>query len=168
MFGFPSEIPFNFTTKSARWARLFHCAPVNKSPACPGRYMGLGGGGDRQQVASGLCFKAKLSTKPLTWKFFFLKQITLIFSRKVLYSSCLHLAWFWKWNFLELGIGLLTSPHCLRCKMLRTTRPLMGCVAGVKRGKGWGKWGAREIPLAPSSCVPRAPRVPEFPHPFSL
>lgn len=52
----------------------------------------------------------------------------------------------------------------------------MGCVrvAGVKRGKGKGKSGAREregareIPLAPSSCVPCAPRLPEFPHPFSL
>lgn len=46
----------------------------------------------------------------------------------------------------------------------------MGCVrvAGVKRGKGKEKSGAREIPLAPSSCVPCAPRVPEFPHPFSL
>lgn len=58
--------------------------------------------------------------------------------------------------------------------MLRTSRPLMGCVAGVKNGKGWGKTGAREregargIPLAPSSCVPRAPRVPELPQPFSL
>ena len=41
-----------------------------KAPPAPAATWGWGGG-DRQQVASGLCFKAKLSTKPLTWKFFF-------------------------------------------------------------------------------------------------
>ena len=46
-----------------------------------------------------LCRHARLRAKPLTWKWFFiLMQIKLICIRKVL-----HLAWFWKWESLELG-----------------------------------------------------------------
>ena len=53
-------------------------------------------------VASRLCFKARLSTRPLIWKWFFiLMKIKLIFTTKVL-----QLAWFWKWEFLELAKGL--------------------------------------------------------------
>ena len=45
-----------------------------------------------------LCFKAKLSAKPLIWKWsFILMQIKLIIARKVL-----NLASVWKWEFLEL------------------------------------------------------------------
>ena len=55
------------------------------------------------QVDSSLCFKARLSVKPLIWKWFFiLIQINFIFTRKVL-----HLALFRKWEFLELGNGQL-------------------------------------------------------------
>ena len=46
-----------------------------------------------------LCFKAKLSAKPLIWKWsFILMQIKLIIARKVL-----NLASVWKWEFLELA-----------------------------------------------------------------
>ena len=46
-----------------------------------------------------VCRNARLRAKPLTWKWFFiLMQIKLICIRKVL-----HLAWFWKWESLELG-----------------------------------------------------------------
>ena len=46
-----------------------------------------------------LCFKAKLSAKPLIWKWsFILMQMKPIIARKVL-----HLASVWKWEFLELG-----------------------------------------------------------------
>ena len=57
------------------------------------------------RVASSLSFNARLSAKPLMWKYFFtLIQIKLICTRKVL-----HLASFWKWEFLELGNGLVQS-----------------------------------------------------------
>ena len=54
-------------------------------------------------VASSLCFKVRLSARPLIWKWFFIfMQIKLIFTRKVP-----HLAFFfWKWGFLELRCGL--------------------------------------------------------------
>ena len=46
-----------------------------------------------------VCRNARLSAKPLTWKWFFIiMQIKLICIRKVL-----HLASFWKWESLELG-----------------------------------------------------------------
>ena len=54
------------------------------------------------RVPPGPCFKTRLSAQPLKWKWFFtLRQIKLIFRRKVV-----HLASFWKWGFLELGSGL--------------------------------------------------------------
>ena len=54
------------------------------------------------RVPPGLCIKTRLSAQPLIWKwFFFLMQIKLISTRKVM-----HLASFWKWEFLELGSGL--------------------------------------------------------------
>ena len=57
------------------------------------------------RVPLGLCFKTRVSAQPLIWKSFsILKQIKLIFTRKVV-----HLASFWKWGFLELGSGLLIS-----------------------------------------------------------
>ena len=47
------------------------------------------------RFAPGLCFKA-------IWKWFFISfNVKLIFTRNVL-----HLAWFWRWEFLELGEGL--------------------------------------------------------------
>ena len=50
----------------------------------------------------GLCIKTRLGAQPLVWKgFFFLRQIKLISTRKVV-----HLASFWQWGFLELGRGL--------------------------------------------------------------
>ena len=55
-------------------------------------------------AAASLCFKARLRPKLLIWKWFFiLIQIKLIFTRKVLL-----LAWFWKWEFLPLGSGILS------------------------------------------------------------
>ena len=57
------------------------------------------------RVALSLCFKAKLSAKPLIlkWFFYILMQIKLIFRRKVF-----HLASLWKREFLELGNGQLS------------------------------------------------------------
>jgi len=50
-----------------------------------------------------LYFEARLSAKLLIWKWIFiLMEIKLIFTRKVL-----HLALFWKWEFKELGNGLI-------------------------------------------------------------
>ena len=50
------------------------------------------------RVATSLCFKARLSEKPLMWKsFFILMQMQLIFTTKIL-----HLPLCWKWEFLEL------------------------------------------------------------------
>ena len=63
------------------------------------------------RVPRSLCIKTRLCAHPLVWKWFFiLMQIKLIFSRKVE-----HLASFWKWGSLELGINLLrrlTRPLC--------------------------------------------------------
>ena len=58
---------------------------------------------DHLRVAPSLCFKARLSAKPLIrqWLFIFM-QIKFIFTRKVL-----QLAWFWKWEFLKLEKGIL-------------------------------------------------------------
>ena len=57
------------------------------------------------RVPPSLCFKTRIGTHPLIWKsFFILKQIILIFTRKVV-----HVASFWKWGSLELGSGLLKS-----------------------------------------------------------
>ena len=57
------------------------------------------------RVPKNLTFKARLSAKPLIWKWFLIMmQIKLIFTTKVS-----HLASFWKWDFLELGNGLLNT-----------------------------------------------------------
>ena len=57
------------------------------------------------RVPKRLTFKARLSAKPLILKLFLIMmQIKLIFTTKVS-----HLASFWKWDFLELGNGLLPS-----------------------------------------------------------
>ena len=54
------------------------------------------------QVPKNLTFKARLSAKPLIWKWFLIMmQIKLIFTTKIS-----HLDSFWKWDFLELGDGL--------------------------------------------------------------
>ena len=61
------------------------------------------------RVPPDLCIKTRLSAQPLIWKWFFiLMQVKLILSRKVV-----HLASFWKWGFLKLGGGLLSSPNPL-------------------------------------------------------
>ena len=66
------------------------------------------------RIASSICFKARLSAKLLLWKrFFILLQIKLIFTTKVSHSSS-----FWKWEFLELGNGLLDLTN------IGTYRPL--------------------------------------------
>ena len=52
-------------------------------------------------VAQDLCFKAGLSAKLLNSIKMILMQINIIFTGKVL-----HLASFWKWEFLEIGNGL--------------------------------------------------------------
>ena len=55
------------------------------------------------RVPKHLTFKARLSAKPLIWKWFLIMmQIKLFFTTKVS-----HLASFWKRDFLELGNGLL-------------------------------------------------------------
>ena len=55
------------------------------------------------RVAPSLCFKARLSVKPLIWRsFFILMQMNLTFT-----SNILHVASFWKWEFLALRNGLL-------------------------------------------------------------
>ena len=55
------------------------------------------------RVPKNLTFKARLSAKPLIWKWFLIMvQIKLIFTTKVS-----HLALFWEWEFLELGNSLL-------------------------------------------------------------
>ena len=57
------------------------------------------------RVPKNLTFKARLSAKPLIWKWFLIMmQIKLIFTTKVS-----HLASFWKWDLLELGNGLFTA-----------------------------------------------------------
>ena len=54
------------------------------------------------RVPKNLTFKAKLSAKPLIWKWFLIMmQIKLIFTTKVS-----HLASFWKWDFMELRNGV--------------------------------------------------------------
>ena len=61
------------------------------------------------RVPKNLTFKARLSAKPLIWKWFLIMmQIKLIFTTKVS-----HLTSFWKWDFLELGNGLLFPCHSL-------------------------------------------------------
>ena len=56
------------------------------------------------RVPKSFAFKTRLSAKPLLWKWvLIMMQIKLISTTKVS-----HLASFWKWNFLELGNGLLT------------------------------------------------------------
>ena len=54
------------------------------------------------RVVPSLCFKAKLSAKPLIWRWV-LFSTKLVFTRKVL-----HLTSFWKWEFLELVNGLFS------------------------------------------------------------
>ena len=57
------------------------------------------------RVPPRLCFKTRVGAQSLIWKsFLILMQIKLIFTRKVV-----HLAWFWKWGFLELGSGRLLN-----------------------------------------------------------
>ena len=57
------------------------------------------------RVPKSFTFKTRLSTKPLLWKWvLIMMQIKLISATKVSL-----LASFWKWNFLELGNGLLLA-----------------------------------------------------------
>ena len=57
------------------------------------------------RVPKNLTFTARLSAKPLIWKWFLIiMQIKIIFTTKVS-----HLASFWKWDFLELGNGLFNN-----------------------------------------------------------
>ena len=59
-------------------------------------------------VAPSLCFNARLSVKPLIWKWFFiLMQIKLIFTRKFLL-----LAYFWKWELSEHITRKWPFEHC--------------------------------------------------------
>ena len=72
---------------------------ASPNPGTPGTPIG------HFQVPPGLCFKTKVGVQPLKWKsFFILMQITLVFTRMVV-----HLASFWKWEFLELGSGLFEN-----------------------------------------------------------
>ena len=61
------------------------------------------------RVPKNLTLKARLSANPLIWKWvLIMMQIKLIFTTKVS-----HLASFWKWDFFELGNGLLVGALCL-------------------------------------------------------
>ena len=52
------------------------------------------------RVPPGLCFTTRVGAQPLIWKsLFILMQMKLIFTRKAV-----HLASFWKWGLLELGL----------------------------------------------------------------
>ena len=67
------------------------------------------------QVTQRLCFKARLTAKPLIWKWLLiLMEIKLIFTRKVL-----HLMSFWKYKILELGNG--SSRCCPKLCFLHPT-----------------------------------------------
>ena len=62
-----------------------------------------------------LTFKTRLSAKPLLWKWvLFTSQLKIIFI-----SMASHLASLWKWDFLELGNGLLPW----KCRFPPTTFP---------------------------------------------
>lgn len=62
-------------------------------------------------------FEASLNTKPLIWRWcFFLVQVNLIFTRKVLLEL---LASFQKWEFLELGNDLLIWPSFWRMRCIK-------------------------------------------------
>ena len=75
------------------------------------------------RVPKNLPFKARLSVKPLIWKWFLIvMQIKLIFTTKVS-----HLASFWKWDFLELENGLLS----------RSARRVVICVSNIKMSDTW-------------------------------
>ena len=69
------------------------------------------------RVPKNLTFKARLSAKPLIWKWvLIMMQIKLIFTTKVS-----HLASFWEWDFLELGSGLFA-----RCSNMIKIKGLTG------------------------------------------
>ena len=71
------------------------------------------------RVSSSLCFKARLSAKPLIWKLILiLLQIKLIFTWKVLH---LPVASFWKCKCLELGNGLFKILKACYTKQFATT-----------------------------------------------
>ena len=89
------------------------------------------------RVPKNLTFKARLSAKPLIWKWFLIMmQIKLIFTTKVS-----HLALFWEWEFLELGNSLLE---------LRKWPPY-GCLNSISYPKaklgGWRKYTENEFDL---------------------
>jgi len=69
------------------------------------------------RVASSLCFKARLSVKPVIWKWLFSSgpmQMKYIFTRKAL-----HLAWFKSesfWNYEIAGLHVTTRRPCWRAK----------------------------------------------------
>ena len=65
--------------------------------------------GHFRRVNPSLCIKARLSTKPLIWKFFILMQM-----------KFMHLASFWKWGFSKLKNGLLAllTPYLINRRFL--------------------------------------------------
>ena len=85
------------------------------------------------RFASSHFFKARLSVKPLIWKWFLIiMQIKRIYTTKVS-----HLASFWKWDFLEIGNGLL-----LLGSLLGTHRSAIGLISypdlpRVKQSEIW-------------------------------
>ena len=99
---------------------------------CPWGCLGEGIGHIR--VARGFCIKTRLRAQPLIWKWFFtLMQIKLIFTRKVV-----HLASFWKWGVLELGIGLFT-PTFLR-NLVPANRDFQQITIAVVDAESWGEY----------------------------
>ena len=89
-------------------------------------------------VAPSLCFKARLGAKPLMWKWFFILMQKKTFSRKVL-----HLASFWKWEFLELGNGSYACYWLSKVQSnlyILSSPPLSGHLPN-----SWGWPGARKM-----------------------
>ena len=106
----PMEWPFkwNLSTRTYTWCDLFFKISQNEMPLAAF-------GSERvnthlishYRVAQSLCFKARLSTKPLGWKWFLIPMQ----KKLIITGKNLHLASFWKWGFFELGNSLVLQPH---------------------------------------------------------
>ena len=92
------------------------------------------------RVPPSLCIETRLSPQPLIWKWLFIfMQIQFIFTRKVL-----HLASFWNWGFLELGIAYCKIRHFKIQETELTFAKTSGIVSRDRR---------RNWPIA-DRCVP--------------
>ena len=70
------------------------------------------------RVARSLCFKARLSVKPVTWKWLFTSgpmQMKYIFTRKALHLACFKSEGFW--NYEIAGLHVTTWRPCWRASI---------------------------------------------------